>query len=169
MVGAESTGKTSLVKALSEQVGAVVVPEVLREFVQLKGRLPTQGEQLQILQAQMQAENAAVETAVASGLSLVLCDSSAIMTAVYSDFYFGDQTLYAPALDHHARVSLTLFCHPDLPWVADPGMRDGPSTRQAIHKKLAERLQTIQSPVVPIVGEGDHRLGLALRALGALH
>ncbi|MGA1336845.1 MAG: AAA family ATPase, partial [Burkholderiaceae bacterium] len=44
MIGAESTGKTSLVQALSEQVSAVVVPEHLRQFVEQHGRVPTQSE-----------------------------------------------------------------------------------------------------------------------------
>ncbi|MFZ9162429.1 MAG: AAA family ATPase, partial [Burkholderiaceae bacterium] len=63
VVGAESTGKTSLVQSLSEQVGAVVVPEYLRQFVEQHGRVPTQAEQATLMQEQIRAEQAAVDQA----------------------------------------------------------------------------------------------------------
>ena len=169
VVGAESTGKTSLVQALSEQVGAVVVPEYLRQFVEQHGRVPTQPEQTSLMQEQIRAEQAAVDQAIAQGQPFVFCDSSAIMTAVYSEFYYGDDTLYEPAMTHHQQVSLTLFCQPDLPWVADPGQRDGSEVQHAVHDLLGRRLQGLSSPVVPIVGAGDSRVRLALRAIAALH
>ena len=169
VVGAESTGKTSLVQALSEQVGAVVVPEHLRQFVEQLGRVPTQSEQTPLMQEQIRAEEAAVNRAASLGHPFVLCDSSAIMTAVYSEFYFGDEALYGPALTYHQQVSLTLFCQPDLPWVADTGQRDGPEVQAAVHELLVRRLRGLCGPVVPIVGAGDSRVRLALRAIAALH
>ncbi len=169
VVGAESTGKTSLVQALSEQVSAVVVPEQLRQFVEQHGRVPTQSEQTPLMQAQIRAEEAAVEQAARLGYRFVLCDSSAVMTAVYSEFYFADESLYSMARSHHDEMALTLFCQPDLPWVADPDQRDGPAVRQAVHELLARRLDWISTPLVPIVGAGDSRVRLALRALAALH
>ena len=169
VVGAESTGKTSLVQALSEQVGAVVVPEHLRQFVEQHGRVPTQAEQTPLMQEQIRAEQAAVDQAESLGQPFVVCDSSAIMTAVYSEFYYGDDTLYEAAMTHHQQASLTLFCQPDLPWMADPGQRDGPDVQQAVHELLVQRLQGLSAPVVPIVGAGDSRVRLALRAIAALH
>ncbi|MFZ9245121.1 MAG: AAA family ATPase, partial [Burkholderiaceae bacterium] len=168
VVGAESTGKTSLAQALSEHVSAVVVPEHLRQFVEQHGRVPTQSEQTPLMREQIRAEQAAVEQAASLGYPFVLCDSSAIMTAVYSEFYFGDETLYGAALTYHQQVSLTLFCQPDLPWVADTGQRDGPHVQQAVHDLLVRRLQGLSGPVVPIVGAGDSRVRLAIRAMAAL-
>ncbi|MFM1788361.1 MAG: hypothetical protein RLZZ166_828, partial [Pseudomonadota bacterium] len=110
VVGAESTGKTSLVEALSEKVSAVVVPEQLRQFVEQHGRVPTQSEQTPLMQEQIRAEEAAVEQAARLGYRFALCDSSAVMTAVYSHVYFGDRTLYDAALAYHRTMDLTLFC-----------------------------------------------------------
>ncbi len=169
VVGAESTGKTSLVLALSEQVGAVVVPEYLRQFVEQHGRVPTQDEQVALMQEQIRAEEAAVGQAASLGHPFVLCDSSAIMTAVYSHVYFGDRTLYDSALAYHRTMDLTLFCQPDLPWVADPGQRDGPDIQRTVHECLVDWLGDLDGPLVPIVGAGDSRVRLALRAMAALH
>jgi nicotinamide riboside kinase len=169
VVGAESTGKTSLVQALAEQTDAVVVLEELRRFVTEHGRVPSRQEQQSVMVAQIAAEQAAEQQALTQGAGLVLCDCSAIMTAVYSEFYYGDDSLYAQALGHHQQVAMTLFCQPDLPWVADPGQRDGKPAREAVHALLSRRLASIDTAVVPIVGAGDGRVRLALRALTALH
>lgn len=169
VVGAESTGKTSLVQALAQQTDAVVVPEELRRFVTKHGRVPTREEQRSVLLDQIAAEQAAEQQALTQGTGWVLCDCGAIMTAVYSEFYYDDDSLYRKALDHHQQVAMTLFCQPDLPWVADPGQRDGPAAREAVHALLSQRLASINSPVVPIVGAGDGRVRLALRALTALN
>lgn len=169
VVGAESTGKTSLIQALAQQVPSLVVPESLRDFVDRTGRPPTQDEQILIMQSQIDAERLAKQQASDMGPEVIWCDTSAIMTAVYSEFYFGDESLYPAALAHHQMFAMTLFCQPDVSWVADPGQRDGPEARAAIHALLAERLQSVLSPVVPIVGEGDSRVRLALRAIAALH
>jgi nicotinamide riboside kinase len=169
VVGAESTGKTSLIQALAQQVPSLVVPESLRDFVDRTGRTPTQDEQSLIMQSQIDVELLARQQAISAGSGLVLCDASALMTAVYSDFYFGDQTLYSAALAHHQIFAMTLFCQPDLSWVADPGQRDGTTAQQAVHALLVERLPATEAPVVPIVGEGDSRVRLALRAIAALH
>jgi hypothetical protein len=53
--------------------------------------------------------------------------------------------------------------------VADTGQRDGPDVQQAVHDLLVRRLQGLSGPVVPIVGAGDSRVRLALRAMAALH
>ncbi len=169
VVGAESTGKTSLVQALSEQVGAVVVPEYLRQFVEQHGRVPTQDEQAPLMQEQIRAEQTAVDQAASMGHRFVLCDSSAIMTAVYSEFYFADESLYSLARSHHDEMALTLFCQPDLPWVADPGQRDGPDIQRTVHECLVDWLGDLDGPLVPIVGAGDSRVRLALRVIAALH
>lgn len=169
VVGAESTGKTSLVQALAEQTDAVVVLEELRRFVTEHGRVPSRQEQQSVMVAQIAAEQAAEQQALTQGAGLVLCDCSAIMTAVYSEFYYDDDSLYAQALGHHQQVAMTLFCQPDLPWVADPGQRDGADVQHAVHDLLVRRLHGLSSPVVPIVGAGDTRVRLALRALTALH
>ena len=169
VVGAESTGKTSLIQSLAQTTSSLVVPERLRDFVDRTGRPPTQDEQILIMKAQMDTELLARQQAINAGTGLVWCDTSAIMTAVYSEFYFGDESLYPEALAHHQMFSMTLFCQPDLSWVSDLGQRDGPEARAAIHALLVERLQAIDAPVVPIVGEGDSRVRLALRAIAALH
>jgi hypothetical protein len=66
---------------------------------------------------------------------VVVCDTTALMTAVYSHTVFGDDSLDAsPCLckQHRTLVSLTLLTALDLPWVADGLQRDGPQVREPV-------------------------------------
>lgn len=49
----------------------------------------------------------------------MVADTTALMTAVYSDQVFGDVSLYRDALLEHTRYRLTLLTGLDLPWMAD--------------------------------------------------
>ncbi len=61
------------------------------------------------------------------------------MTAVYSILYYGDDSLWEPALAHHRTAYvLTVWCDIDMPWLADPGHRDGPDWRRRGHLMIAD-------------------------------
>ena len=66
VVGAESTGKTSLIQSLAQTTSSLVVPERLRDFVDRTGRPPTQDEQILIMKAQMDTELLARQQAINS-------------------------------------------------------------------------------------------------------
>src|SRR3989338_7643191 len=85
IVGAESTGKTTLAAGLTqalqaEGVSAVMVPEFLREFCDEHGRTPFPHEQLAIAREQTRR---IVQSAQQH--AVVVADTTALMTAVYSD------------------------------------------------------------------------------------
>ena len=112
LLGAESTGKTSLsqhiTKALLAQGQmAAYVPEVLREWCQMNGRTPALHEQRQI--AQQQGERI---FSIQEGW--VIADTTPLMTAVYSDYVFQDLSLYDEALGLQAQFDLTLVMGLDL-------------------------------------------------------
>ena len=62
----------------------------------------------------------------------VPADTTALMIGVYSDWVFGDTSLYAAAEEAHRRVDLTLLTALDLPWQADGHQRDGAHVRAPI-------------------------------------
>lgn len=169
LLGAESTGKTTLARALAERLTQETgqrttwVPEVLREWCEATGRTPRADEQLAIAQAQ----HARIEQA-ASGHALVVCDTTALMTAVYSRLIFGDRSLEAWAVQAHARVSLTLLTALDLPWVADGLQRDGPQVQQPVDAALQELLHAHALPWARVAGHGPARLEAAWRAVQPL-
>jgi nicotinamide riboside kinase len=163
IIGAECTGKSTLAAALAANLGAITVPEALRLFVDSHGRPPFESEQAGVLAAQVAAESAAC-TAAPGGW--VISDSGALMTAVYSIVYFGDGALVEPAAQHH-RTSylLTVWCDIDLPWLAEPGHRDGPAFRQRGHEVIAELLGSQRLSVLPVRGSVAARVASVLAAL----
>jgi nicotinamide riboside kinase len=164
VIGAECTGKTSLVRELADALGASVVPEVLRDWCVVQGRTPQAHEQAALMQAQIHKENQALAQMNPEYAAIVLCDTAPLLTAVYSLHYFADSSLLAPAQAHHHRYALTLWLQPDLPWVADGLQRDGLAAQAAVHRLLAQQLAQ-QSQVVRISGKGPERLPAARSAL----
>ena len=94
IVGAESTGKTTLASQLAprlaQETGLRVawVPELLREWCDRVGRTPQAHEQAAILRAHHERIEAAAATH-----DVVVCDTTALMTAVYSRLIFDDRSL----------------------------------------------------------------------------
>jgi nicotinamide riboside kinase len=169
LVGAECTGKTTLAQALAARIQAETglatawVPELLREWCEREGRTPRQTEQAAIARAQQ----ARIDTAAAVN-SVVICDTTPLMTAVYSEFVFGDDSLLPWALAMQWRCDLTLLTVADLPWVADGIQRDSPQARDAVDQRLRELLIASGLPFVAIAGSGEARLAAALDAATAL-
>ena len=167
VLGAECTGKTTLLRGMAERLrinGArvCVVDEVLRDWCVAQGRTPRPHEQAAILQAQIAAVDAA------QTCDYLLCDTTPLMTAVYSDVLFGDPSLYPAALAHQRRYQLSLLADTDLPWQADGIQRDGPAARAQVDRRLRDVLRIHALAVQPISGRGVARLEYALAALARL-
>src|SRR5689334_20330542 len=103
LLGAESTGKTTLSHAMAASLRAsghrvAVVPEVLRAWCEREGRAPRPEEQLPIArQQEQQVDEAAAQSDV------VIADTSALMVAIYSGMLFPDGELLRFALERQHR------------------------------------------------------------------
>jgi len=165
LLGAESTGKTCLAQdvcaaLVAEGRDAAVVPEYLREFCDAQGRTPLPGEQAGI--ADVQATRIA---AAAERHAIVIADTSALMTAVYSDLFFGDTSLYPSALDLHQDSDATLLTGLDLPWQADGIQRSGPQSRLAVDARLRDVLGRLKTPYSVVHGTRHERVVSALAVI----
>ena len=168
IIGAESTGKTTLAQALADRFDCPWVPEYLRAFCQLHGRAPSQHEQLMILETQVVDEMSAKVSARERNRPYVFCDTAPLLTAIYSDFVLADQSLYAKARKLHSRYSLTLLLEPDIAWVADGMQRDGAHVREPITNLIERELAAVNAPVVRIRGQGDARIQAATQAMRSI-
>ncbi len=169
IVGSESTGKTTLAAALAPRLAQATglrvawVPELLRDWCNHVGRTPLAHEQGAILRAQHERIEAA-----AAAHDLVVCDTTALMTAVYSRYVFNDRTLEARAVALHRRMAITLLTALDLPWVADGLQRDGPQAQTAVDTLLRELLTQHGLPFSLVAGIGEARVKAALDAVAPL-
>ncbi len=165
LLGAESTGKSDLAEAMvaaltTEGLSAVVVPEYLREFCDAHGRTPLQSEQAQIAEVQTQRIQQAAQE-----FDIVVADTTALMTAVYSDIVFADRRLYSQAVRDHSAAEVTLLTALDLPWLPDGLQRDGPHVREPVDTLLRAALAAANINYSVVFGTGEARLKSALKTV----
>ena len=168
LLGAECTGKTWLAQALVERLqaehpGTVWQPEYLRTWCDQHGRTPKPDEQAAIAHTQwMQLQTLSAST---PATGLVLCDTSPLMTAIYSDVLFGDNSLYEAAMAQQRSFALTLVTGLDLPWQSDGIQRSSAAMRAQIDQRLREVLQANGLAYSSVYGTGEARVHNALQAI----
>jgi nicotinamide riboside kinase len=165
LVGAESTGKTALSTGLRDALASasrrvVVVSEYLREFCDREGRVPRRHEQPHIA-----AEQSLRIARAARECDLVVADTTALMTAVYSDLRFGDASLFEPARRDHDGCELTLLTGLDLDLDRRDWQRDSNWPRAAADAHIRHWLDTWGTVYATVYGTGQARLGAALAAV----
>lgn len=170
LLGAESTGKTTLslqlAEALRQQTGlrCAVVDEHLRSWCERTQRTPRGDEQREIALEQHRR----IETA-AQMHDVVIADTTAVQTAAYSHLVWADSTLDACATTLHAQtVHATLLTAIDLPWVADGLQRDGPKVQLPVDARLRALLAQRGIAWSRITGRGTARLDHALLAVSPM-
>lgn len=167
VLGAESTGKTALARALVQRLQergtpATLVSEYLREWCEREDRTPRADEQ----QAIADEQSRRIEAAAATGV--VVADTTALMTAVYSELLFSDRTLHAGALATQRRCAITLLMALDLPWVADGLQRDGPHVREPVDALVRSALTSANLSYAVVHGTGGERLASAWNAINSI-
>jgi nicotinamide riboside kinase len=165
LLGAESTGKTQLAHALAARLqeggrSAIAVDEYLREWCDQHGRTPHADEQAAIAKTQQDRIEAAAAQA-----DCVIADTTPLMTAIYSEFIFADDSLTQAALAYQSRFDLTLVTGLDMPWQADGIQRDGEHVRSPVDALLREKLQSAGIEYEVIYGVGEQRTEHAFAAI----
>ena len=169
IVGAESTGKSTLAAALAQRLGELsgrrctAVGEWLRTWCEQQGRTPLPQEQRAVAEHQQ----AQIDAACADH-DIVVCDTTALMTSVYSDLLFADRSLEAYAMAQQGRCDITLLTALDIEWQADGLQRDGPQVRPPVDARVRSLLMAYRLPWALVSGQGLDRLESALDAVTPL-
>lgn len=163
LTGSESTGKTTLARALAARFGWPWVAEFSRGYAERAGRALTVDDVEPIAIGQRAAEDAAIERRP-PGLVL---DTDLLSTWVYAQHYYGtapgwlDQAVTARASD------LYLLCDIDLAWTPD-AVRDRGDRREVLHQAFRDELIRRSLPFRLIGGHGAARLAAAIQAVEEL-
>jgi nicotinamide riboside kinase len=169
VLGAECTGKSDLCQALAERLReatglrVTAVPEWLRTWCDQQGRTPRAHEQ-----AAIAAEQDAAILQAAQSSDVVVADTTALMTAIYSQYFFHDASLMPAALAAQSRFAITLVTALDMPWVADGVQRDGPHVQAPVTAAVRDVLLQHALPWAMVSGLGPARLESALDAVAPL-
>lgn len=154
ILGTASSGKSTLAAALATRYQTVWVREYLREFVDVQGRVPVAADQFPIASMQVAREDAAL----AGARRYLFCDTTPLMTAIYSRHYFHGIDAQLAALVARHRYDFTLVCAPDIPWVADGLQRESEDVSRIVNAMLFEELEARAIPYLLVSGSLDARL-----------
>lgn len=161
ILGAESSGKSTLAAALARHYDTLWVPEYLREFVEVHGRVPKEGDQYGIARTQMEREDAAAPDAA----RFLFCDTTPLMTGLYSRWYWGRVDAQLALLERRHDYAFTIVTAPDSPWEADGLQRESEQVRQTIHEQVLQMLAERDIPYLLVTGSLPQRMLQAARLL----
>ena len=160
VVGAESTGKTTLSQDLARHFGTVWVPEYGREYSERKlaadGGYDFRPEEF----AHIAARQCELEDEAARRANKVLvCDTDAFATSVWHRRYMGARSPEVEEIAaRHRRPDLYILTDISTPFVQD-GTRDGEHVREWMHEVFVEELRAQGRPYRSVSGTREERLG----------
>jgi len=166
IVGAESTGKTTLAVALARHYRTAWVPEFGRLYTearQPRGELWRSDEFTFIAAEQLRMEDALERLAN----RVLICDTDALATAIWHERYLGTMSAEVLALAAGRRYDLYILTDVDTPFEPDE-IRDGRSIRRWMHQRFVDELSRIGAPVLHVCGPPERRLADAIAHIDSL-
>ena len=165
LLGAESTGKTTLARTLAELYETVWNPEYGRPYTQVgrpDGAPWTSWEFTHIARIHCWYEDFLAERAN----GVLFSDTDAFTTAVFHEVYLGTAANGFEELVAR-RYDLLVVCGLDVPWRHD-GVREFEAQRRWMHERYLERARTSGSRWLLAEGTLDERLRSICVAIDAL-
>lgn len=164
IVGAESTGKTTLATALAQHYRTSWVPEFGRTYC--LGKLPSENFQHWysqefpfIAQKQIELEDQLARTCN----KILICDTDTFATNLWHERYLGNLSPVVAAVDRNKKMDLHLLTNTEILFVQD-GVRDGEQIRSAMHLRFLKELGAQSKPFLLLSGSRQHRLQQAIAA-----
>ena len=169
LFGPESTGKTTLAKALAEYYNTTWVPEYARTYLENKwhqlGEICSPEDIFPIAVGQIRLENEAVKKAN----TFLFCDTTPLSTQVYSEAYFkgwcDQKVVHANKKNSYDVYFLTDI---DVPWEKDL-LRDRPNQREEMLETFASALTKRNLTYTLLRGSHKERMKLAIEKLNKLY
>ncbi|HBE6262225.1 TPA: AAA family ATPase [Escherichia coli] len=157
LLGGESTGKSTLSKALADVLDTAYVAEFGRDYWEEKNGVLTADDLLHIAREQVSREQQAEAN------RYLICDTSPLTTL----FYTLDQYGHAPQELHQLaerQYSLVVLCGAEFPFVQD-GTRQGEAFRARQQAWYEQELSRRKIPYLSVSGSLQDRLGQILHQL----
>ena len=141
--GPESSGKTTLCKALSKHFNLPFSKEYAREYLDALNRDYNQEDLLKIAKGQLKSEQ-----------NTQLLDTDLITIKIWSKYKYGscDKWILEQIEKQKSENRFYLLCKPDITWEADP-LRENPTNRNELFKIYKKELESLGHKYFIIKGE----------------
>jgi HTH-type transcriptional repressor of NAD biosynthesis genes len=163
VIGAESTGTTTLANDLALHFHTEWVPEYGREFTEVHGldHAWTRADFAHIARRQGELEDQATRRSN----RLLICDTDVLATSVWFERYMGSGANPVTELAQRRRPTVYLLTSDDIPFVQD-GLRDGERIRSWMTERFRQELTASRVPWRELTGSRRQRLNESLAFLG---
>ncbi len=167
VLGAESTGTTTLSRALAKHYNTLWVPEYGRKYSEKKyaqgDRVWNSGEFEIIAREQQRQEDDAARLAN----KVLICDTNAFVTEIFHELYMGNMSEKVAEIGEKAKADLYIVTDVNIPFVQD-GLREGGPLRTWMHKRFIDELKNRNFPYIVVEGEHSQRMIEAISMINHL-
>jgi NadR type nicotinamide-nucleotide adenylyltransferase len=161
VLGAESTGKTTIARALAAAFGTSWAPEYGRQYSEGRNPLAFTPEDFEAIgRGQIAAEEGAARLAE----RVLICDTDLRTTATWSDLVLGTRSPWLARGASERAYSHALLLKDDVPWLND-GTRVLGGVRARHTALLAGELERTRQPFTWIEGPYEERFRRAVAAI----
>ncbi len=164
VLGAESTGTTTLAKALAEQLETAWAPEYGRLYTEARmcaeKQILWQSADFEFIARE---QNRLEDHLVRVCNKVLICDTNALATELWHKRYMGFESAAVAALAAERRYDLYVLTDTDIPFVQD-GTRDGEHIRLDMHRQFEMLLKSRNLPFIVVSGSRRDRISAAVAA-----
>jgi HTH-type transcriptional repressor of NAD biosynthesis genes len=148
--GPESTGKSSMTVHMAEHYSTTYVPEVAREM------LITNDFSVDDIIRIGHAHYERIQEKVKTANKFLMCDTDAITTQIYSDYYLGTVPPVLIELENKVHYDHYFLFDIDVPWI-DDGLRDLGHLRKEMFIIFREALEKRRIKYTLVAGDWQQR------------
>ena len=160
ITGPESSGKTTLAKALSEHYNISFVPEFARTYLEKTEGKYEQLDLDKIAQGQLKSLISAED-------SIVISDTDFSVLEIWSQYKYKNTSELINKLVQKDLFDLHILCSPDIPWEADL-LRENPNSRDLLFKLYSKSLNSNNKNFIVVNGSAKNRLEKSIQAVDPL-
>ena len=156
VTGPESSGKTTLCKALSRHFKIPFTEEYAREYLNNLESDYTQSHLLEIGKGQLLSEHNAQ-----------ILDTDLITIKIWSEYKYGNcnQWILEQIEKQKSKNRIYLLCSPDIPWEGDP-QRENPNDRVELFEIYKQELDNLGHNY--FIVEGENRIENSISKISSL-
>ena len=149
VTGPESSGKTTLCKALSKHYNLPFTKEFAREYLTDLGKNYLQEDLLEIAKGQLENEQL-----ITNNQQISLHDTDLITLKIWNNYKYGncDNWILEQIEKQKVENRFYLLCKPDLKWDYDP-LRENPTNRNELLEIYKQELENLGHKFLIIKGE----------------